>query len=384
MKPGATSLYVHWPFCEAKCPYCDFNSHVRERVDASAYKSALLAELDSFKGKAGATKLTSIFFGGGTPSLMPPDIPADIIAKAGDLFEFSDDMEITLEANPGSSEAAKFKAFEKAGVNRLSLGVQSLYDDALKFLGRVHNAAEARAAIKMASDTFPRFSFDLIYARPHQTPGAWREELEEALGMAGTHLSLYQLTLEKDTAFYRAAKRGQLTLPEDDVGAGLYELTGKIMGGAGLPAYEISNYAKPGHESRHNLNYWRGGQYLGIGPGAHGRYLKDGAWVAASTLKGPEAWLTSVKAKGHGLEEDFEVSAKERAEEIIMMALRLTEGLEKASLNRLTGIDFETLIDRAAVTAFINAGLLSETKTHLRTTPQGALLLDSLLEELLY
>ncbi|MHA1543724.1 MAG: radical SAM family heme chaperone HemW, partial [Alphaproteobacteria bacterium] len=223
------SLYVHWPFCQAKCPYCDFNSHVRERVDQSAYREALMTELDYFAAQTKDQTLTSIFFGGGTPSLMPPEIPTEIIKRAKDLWAWDGELEITLEANPGSSEARKFEAFQKAGVNRLSLGVQSLFDDALKFLGRVHNAGEARAAIKMAKETFPRFSFDLIYARPDQTAVAWQEELEEALTMAGTHLSLYQLTLEKDTAFFRAAKRGKLVLPDDDIGADLFTLTGDIM-----------------------------------------------------------------------------------------------------------------------------------------------------------
>lgn len=383
MTKNTLSLYVHWPFCEAKCPYCDFNSHVRDRVDQTAYREALLTELDYFSSKTKGQTLTSIFFGGGTPSLMPPEIPAEIIKRAKDLWNWDANVEITLEANPGSSEAKKFEAFEQAGVNRLSLGVQSFYDDALKFLGRVHNVGEARAAIKMAGDTFPRFSFDLIYARPDQTEAAWQEELEEALTLATTHLSLYQLTLEKDTAFFRAAKRGKLVLPDDDIGADLFELTGELMEKAGLPRYEISNYAKPGFESRHNLNYWQGGAYAGIGPGAHSRLFTDNNWHAAATTKMPEDWLKAVQEKGHGIEERSEVPNTERATEIIMTAFRLKEGLDKETLRGLTEIDFEGLVKDPALQAMIEGGFLFDDPKKVGLTSKGSLLLDSVLGEIL-
>ncbi|MHA1543505.1 MAG: radical SAM family heme chaperone HemW [Alphaproteobacteria bacterium] len=377
------SLYVHWPFCEAKCPYCDFNSHVRDRVDKTAYQKALLVELDYFAGLTKSQTLTSIFFGGGTPSLMPPEIPAEIISKSRDLWEWDGDIEITLEANPGSSEAKKFEAFQKAGVNRLSLGVQSFYDDALKFLGRVHNAGEARAAIKMAKETFPRFSFDLIYARPDQSAEHWQEELEEALTMATSHLSLYQLTLEKDTAFFRAAKRGKLTLPDDEIGADLFTLTGEIMEKAGLPRYEISNYARLGFESCHNLNYWQGGAYAGIGPGAHSRLFTDEKWQAIATTKMPEDWLKSVRENGSGIQESSEVPPKDRATEIIMTAFRLKEGLSKKSLKTLTGIEFESLVNVQSFQAMLDAGFISDDPKRVGLTPKGALLLDSVLGEIL-
>lgn len=383
MKPERFSLYVHWPFCEAKCPYCDFNSHVREKIDANTYKTALLTELEFFSKKTKAQTLTSIFFGGGTPSLMPPDIPEDIISKAKDLWEFAEDAEITLEANPGSSEAKKFDAFRKAGVNRLSLGVQSLQDEALKFLGRIHNADEAKAAIQMARDTFPRFSFDMIYARPGQTVAAWGAELEEALTLATTHLSLYQLTLEQDTAFYRAAERGKLVLPDEDVSADLFEMTGAMMESAGLPRYEISNYAQPGHESRHNLNYWQGGQYIGIGPGAHSRFVEGGAWRAAATIKAPEGWLKAVGEKGHGIGEEFALSQRERAEEIFMTGFRLKDGVSEETLQKATGLAMADVLSPDAVAALTNAGLLSGDHTRLALTPKGTLLLDSVVGEVL-
>jgi len=379
----ALSLYVHWPFCEAKCPYCDFNSHVRERVDARAYETALLAELDFFAEKTRGKALTSIFFGGGTPSLMPPGTAAAVIEKAKQFWKPIPDMEVTLEANPGSSEAKKFKAFKEAGINRLSLGVQSFDDDALKFLGRIHNAKEARQAIEIVRDTFPRFSFDLIYALPGQGAGAWRKELDLALNLAGGHLSLYQLTLELDTAFYRQHQRGKFSLPPEDQAAGLFLLTNQICQQAGLSAYETSNFAKPGEESRHNLNYWQGGAYAGIGPGAHSRLLVDGTWRAASTVKGPEQWLEAVGKSGAGLAEDEPLSPHERGEEIIMTALRLREGLDKKSFVALSGIPLEKLVNPAALVSLKDQGLVLETETRLALTKDGALLVNSILGELL-
>ena len=377
------SLYVHWPFCEAKCPYCDFNSHVRERVDAKAYEKALLAELDHFAAQTSGKKLTSIFFGGGTPSLMPPETAAAVIEKAKMTWGQGEEIEITLEANPGSSEAKKFQDFRAAGVNRLSLGVQSFDDDALKFLGRVHNAGEALGAIEMAKDTFPRFSFDLIYARPEQTLAAWTKELEKALTLARGHLSLYQLTMELDTAFYRQHQRGKFSLPGEDDAADLFELTANLCAGAGMSAYETSNYAAPGDESRHNLNYWQGGAYVGIGPGAHSRVYLDENWRAVSTLKLPEAWLDEVQKKGVGVAEDMALTPLQRGEEIVMTALRLRDGLNKKGFKQTSGILLYDLINESALAALKDQKLLQENETHLATTKAGALLVNSIINELL-
>src|SRR5262252_8891286 len=264
-------LYVHWPFCLSKCPYCDFNSHVREAIDHERWRDALLLELDHYAADTPARRLTSIFFGGGTPSLMAPDTVAAVIERAARHWPFAPDIEITLEANPTSVEAGKFAGFRSAGVNRVSLGVQALNDADLKFLGRHHSAAEARAAIEIARRSFRRHSFDLIYARPGQSAAAWRAELAEAIALAGDHLSVYQLTIEPETVFGAAHRRGELQVPEEEDAAALYELTQELLGAAGLPAYEISNHARPGEESRHNLAYWRYRTYAGIGPGAHGR-----------------------------------------------------------------------------------------------------------------
>jgi len=381
------SLYVHWPFCEAKCPYCDFNSHVREKIDVKAFEKALLAELDYFAGQIEHQPLSSIFFGGGTPSLMPPETVEAVLGRAKDAFGFEDSIEITLEANPGSSEAKKFEAFQKAGVNRLSLGVQSFHDDALKFLGRVHNAGEAEAAIAMAKDIFPRFSFDLIYARPGQGLGEWANELEKALSLSKGHLSLYQLTLEKDTAFYRQSRRGLLHLPDGDTGADLYELTNQMCVKAGLPAYEVSNYAALGFEGRHNLNYWTGGQYIGIGPGAHGRLinesLKRKTWQATATEKSPEGWLDKVTRDGHGLLKTTTVNPEERAEEMVLTGLRLTGGMNKDQFKARSGFQFFDIVNQGKFAAYKDAGLAFETNTHAGLTEPGILLLDSLLGELL-
>lgn len=382
-KQNTLSLYVHWPFCESKCPYCDFNSHVRENIDASRYETALLSELDFFAGKTQGKTLSSIFFGGGTPSLMPPTTTAAVINKAKATWDHDADLEITLEANPGSSEAKKFREFRKAGVNRLSLGVQSFRDEALKFLGRVHNAGEALGAIELARDTFPRFSFDLMYALPGQTLAQWEEELGQGLDLAAGHISLYQLTLEKDTAFYRQHKRGLLHLPPEGIAADLYTLTNKMCAKAGLPAYETSNYATPGFESRHNLNYWQGGAYAGIGPGAHSRIFSNRSWQAMATHKKPEDWLAAVEEGGNAVREAVPVSRPERGEEVIMTALRLSGGLSKTAFKGISGKPLNDFINPGALEFLIAEKLLVETQSHLAATPKGALLLDSILGELL-
>lgn len=296
------SLYIHWPFCKSKCPYCDFNSHVRERIDEAAWQRALLAELGYWGERTQGRKLASLFFGGGTPSLMPPALTAALIETAQKYWT-CDNPEITLEANPTSVEAQKLKDFHAAGVTRLSLGIQALNDADLKALGRQHSATEALAALDLAASIFPRFSFDLIYARPEQTVKAWEAELRRALGFGATHMSLYQLTIEPGTQFATLHQRGDLVTPDEETGAALYELTQSLMGKAGLPAYEISNHAKPGHECRHNLTYWRYCDYVGIGPGAHGRVTLDGVKQATRTHRAPEEWLERVTKHGHGLTE---------------------------------------------------------------------------------
>ncbi len=383
---SSLALYIHWPFCKAKCPYCDFNSHVRAAVDEAAWEAALLAELEQMAAlTAPGSKLVSIFFGGGTPSLMPPRTVEALIARARTLFGQTGDIEITLEANPTSAEAARFEGFRAAGVNRLSLGIQSLRAADLQFLGRQHNVAEARAALALARRIFPRFSFDLIYARPGQTLLDWQAELDEALSMAGDHLSLYQLTIEPDTPFERVYRAGDFTLPDEETALALYEHTLTRCAEAGLVRYEVSNFARAGQESRHNLAYWRGEAYLGVGPGAHGR-VRDaaGRWWATATVKSPERWLAQVQAQGHGRETCRKIPPAERAEEILLTALRLREGLSKAALHAATGLMLaEVISPLARRQALGRQGFLVEDATTLRVTEAGLPLLDWLLGELL-
>ena len=331
-------VYVHWPFCAQKCPYCDFNSHVRfGGVDEARFAAAFLRELEHTAQRTGARTVTSIFFGGGTPSLMRPETVAAILDCIGGLWSVAPDAEITLEANPGSVEAGRFRSYRAAGVNRVSLGVQSLHDDILRSLGRIHSVAEAKAAIEIARATFERFSFDLIYARPGQTPAAWREELREALAIAGRHLSLYQLTIEPETPFAALHAAGKLVVPDEDTAFALYDVTQELTAAAGLPAYEVSNHAVPGQESRHNLLYWRYGEYAGIGPGAHGRLRSRGVRYATCTERNPEGWAASVERQGHGFVEETPLSPAEEADEMLLMGLRLAEGLDLGRLQRLCG-----------------------------------------------
>lgn len=331
-------VYVHWPFCAQKCPYCDFNSHVRfGGIDEPRFRAAFLRELDHTAQRLGSRTVSSIFFGGGTPSLMQPETVAAILDRIAQHWSVAPDAEITLEANPGSVEAGRFCGYRAAGVNRVSLGVQSLHDDILKSLGRIHSVAEAKAAIEIARTTFDRFSFDLIYARPKQALEQWRDELSQALAIAGDHLSLYQLTIEPDTPFAALHAAGKLTVPNDDTSSALFELTQELTSAAGLPAYEISNHAAPGQESRHNLLYWRYGEYAGIGPGAHGRLLSDGVRRATSTERNPEKWAERVEHGGHGLIEEAPLSRAEEADEMLLMGLRLAEGLDLDRLGRICG-----------------------------------------------
>jgi oxygen-independent coproporphyrinogen-3 oxidase len=349
-------VYVHWPFCAQKCPYCDFNSHVRfAGWDEPRFLAAYLRELSEVKERVGPQIVHSIFFGGGTPSLMQPSTVAAILDHIAGQWTVVPGAEITLEANPNSVEASRFAGYRAAGVNRVSIGVQSLRDDQLKRLGRLHSVAEARAAIEIAQGTFDRFSFDLIYARPGQTLGEWREELNEALAMAGGHLSLYQLTIEPDTPFADLHARGRLIVPDPDAALDLYALTQEMTAAAGLHAYEISNHAVPGEESRHNLLYWRYGAYAGAGPGAHGRLvLSDGTRLATATERNPERWVERVATAGHGFVEEQGLSLEEQADEMLLMGLRLAEGVDLDAMARCFG--FAPSVSQIA--ELVNLGLL--------------------------
>jgi putative oxygen-independent coproporphyrinogen III oxidase len=377
------ALYIHWPFCKSKCPYCDFNSHVRERIDEPRWRAALLAELDHWAPSLKGRELVSIFFGGGTPSLMAPATAAALIERAAQHWPAVRDLEITLEANPTSVEASRFAELRAAGVNRVSLGVQALDDASLKFLGRGHNTGEARAAVKLAARLFDRFSFDLIYARPGQTLEAWREELAAALAMAGDHLSLYQLTIEQGTAFATAFARGDFHLPDDETQGALYEMTQETLAAAGLPAYEISNHARPGQECRHNLVYWRYQDYLGIGPGAHGRLTLGDEKRALKNFRAPETWLKAVGRAGHGVEESLLLAAEERRDEMLMMGLRLGEGVTRAAFRAETGDDFERSLNAAQLASLSNADFIALDETGLRATAAGRQRLNAVLGALL-
>ncbi len=381
MQPLA--LYIHWPFCLAKCPYCDFNSHVRERIDQAGFAAALRQELAWEAARLGRRPLGSIFFGGGTPSLMAPATVAALIADARRLFAPLPDLEITLEANPTSVEAGRLAAFRDAGVNRVSLGVQSLEDAALAGLGRQHSAAEARAALALAQRSFPRTSFDLIYARPGQTLPAWRAELRQALDLAADHLSLYQLTIEPGTRYAALHARGELRLPEDDDAAALYDATAEEAARFGLLAYEVSNYARPGGESRHNLAYWRYADYAGIGPGAHGRLTLDGRLCATVRRRAPEAWAAQVARDGHGTAEETPIDADAQGREMLLMGLRLTEGVTDAAFAVRTGRTLADALDPDTLARAIAAGYLHRDAQGLRATAEGRKRLDALLALLL-
>ena len=380
MEPLA--LYIHWPFCLSKCPYCDFNSHVRERIDQTRFAAALRRELAWEAARLGRRELGSIFFGGGTPSLMDPQTVADLIADAARLFAAGPDIEITLEANPTSVEAGRLAAFRQAGVNRVSLGVQSLQADSLKMLGRQHSAPQAIAALEIARKLFPRVSFDLIYARPGQTEAAWRAELRQSLALASDHLSLYQLTIEPGTAFEALHRRGAIVLPDDDTGAALYDATAEEAARFGLLPYEVSNYAAAGQESRHNLTYWRYGDYAGIGPGAHGRVSLDGSLRATRRHRAPEFWAELVERSGHGSTGEAVVAAAERAREMLLMGLRLTEGIDAARFAARTGVALADAIDADILVRAIDAGYLTQADGRLQATPEGRKRLDSLLAAL--
>ena len=380
-EPGF-AIYVHWPFCRSKCPYCDFNSHVRERIDEQAWQRALLAELDHYAHETPGRTVTSIFFGGGTPSLMAPATTAAVIERIAARWRLADDVEVTLEANPNSVEAARLAEFRAASVNRVSIGVQALDDAALRFLGRAHDSGEARAAIAAAAKHFDRFSFDLIYARPGQTVEGWTRELGDALALAGDHLSVYQLTIEPGTAFHAAHARGDLALPDVETAALLFETTQALLSDAGLPAYEVSNHARPGAECRHNLVYWRYEDYVGVGPGAHGRLTVDGRKIATRQEKAPETWLGRIAADGHATAERRAIAPREAADEALMMGLRLSEGIDAARFRRETGVALDAAIDRRRLQRLIDGGFVDADARGLHATASGRRVLNAVIAAL--
>ena len=377
---GGFGLYIHWPFCAAKCPYCDFNSHVRGAVDHKRWRDALLAELSNVAARTQGRTLNTIFFGGGTPSLMSPDTVGDLIQAAQSHWSLANNAEITLEANPTSVEADKFKAFAAAGVNRVSMGVQALNDPDLKALGRMHSVAEARAAFDIAKAHFPRVSFDLIYARQNQTPDHWRKELTEALAMSVDHLSLYQLTIEPNTRFGDLYKRNRLRgLPSDDAGAEMYDITQELCEAARMPAYEISNHANKDAQSRHNLIYWRYGDYAGIGPGAHGRLTIKDQKIATTTPLMPEDWVNQVETSGTATEDAEIISGKDQAIEYLMMSLRLAEGSSISRYEALANIP----LNPQTVQNQQELGFIELTDDRIVATNAGRKILNSVLTELL-
>jgi len=371
------ALYVHWPFCVSKCPYCDFNSHVRESVDQAAWREALLADLRHEAALLPGRRVGSIFFGGGTPSLMPPATVAAVIAAAEAEWGLADDAEITLEANPNSVEVANFADLAAAGVNRVSIGVQSFDSEVLDFLGRAHSEDEARRAISTAQEHFARVSFDLIYARPGQSMAAWESELAGALAFGTDHLSLYQLTIEPGTRFATLAAKGDLTIPDGDAAADLFDATQAMTRTAGLPRYEVSNHARIGQESRHNLAYWRYADYVGVGPGAHGRRLGQ----ATERHKKPENFISAVTRNGHGLKVEADLPSAERATEAMLMGLRLTEGIDLARIEARSGLTRDAFVDEGAMARLIEQGLMRQSADLLAVTDDGILLLDSILSE---
>ncbi len=373
-------MYVHWPFCRSKCPYCDFNSHVREQVDEARWCAAYLRELASFGEETRGRAVASVFFGGGTPSLMDPATTGAILDAIAGIWTLADDVEVTLEANPTSAEARRFVGFRAAGVNRLSIGVQALDDDSLRFLGREHSADEARDAVILASRSFPRYSFDLIYARPGQDAAAWCDELRAALTLAGDHLAVYQLTIEPGTTFHRQG----LAAVGEGLATRMFEETQVLLADAGLPAYEISNHARPGGACRHNLAVWRGADYLGIGPGAHGRLSRECVTEATRQFKAPEKWLAAVEARGWGLAERVRLTAAERIEELLMIGLRLGEGIDRQRFLALTnGVDVTDAVNFAALAQMEEAGFVTLDRRRLAATAAGRQRLNAVLSALL-
>lgn len=379
---GPLALYIHWPFCLKKCPYCDFNSHVRPAIDQTRFRQALRTELAWEAARLGQRTLGSIFFGGGTPSLMDATTVAELIDDATRLFDPVPGLEITLEANPTSVELQRLRDFRAAGVNRVSMGIQSLDAGALQFLGREHDADQAIAALHLARDIFPRVSFDLIYARPGQEPTAWAAELDQALALSADHLSLYQLTIEPGTGFEALHRSGALVLPDDDTAADLYHATIDACARHGLQPYEVSNFAAPGGESRHNLAYWRYSDYAGIGPGAHGRLTLDDQLRATRRHRAPEPWATRVETQGHGSTNEEVIESPDRAREMLLMGLRLTEGIDAARFATRTGLTLTDATDPDTMARAIDAGYVTWDGVTLAATIEGRLRLDALLNRL--
>ncbi len=379
-KDPGFGVYVHWPFCAAKCPYCDFNSHVRHQpVDQERFVAAFETELATMRQRTGTRTVTSIFLGGGTPSLMKPETVGAVLDAVARNWTVPDGIEVTLEANPSSVEAERFRGYRAAGVNRVSLGVQALNDRDLRFLGRLHNVEEALVAIDLARKTFPRLSFDLIYARPGQTPEQWEAELEEAIGYAVDHLSLYQLTIEEGTRFHALHAAGKFEIPDGDLAAELYAATQEVTAARGLPAYEISNHARPGAESRHNLTYWRYGEYVGVGPGAHGRFVENGRRVVTVAEKMPETWANLVEARGHGVVDGEVLTRSEEADEFLLMGLRLAEGIDLTRYETLSGRGFAP----GRLSVLQDEGLVAPIgNSRLRATPSGMIVLDAVVADL--
>jgi putative oxygen-independent coproporphyrinogen III oxidase len=380
---GPLGVYVHWPFCKAKCPYCDFNSHARAGVDQERWRNALLKELEHAAREAPQRRVETIFFGGGTPSLMEPATAGAVVERVKALWDTAAELEITLEANPTSVEAGRFAALAETGVNRVSLGVQAFDPAALGFLGREHSVDEAVAAIDIARRHFARYSFDLIYARPGQTAEAWAGELDQALALAGEHLSLYQLTIEHGTRFFTDHARGAFILPGEEQAAELFELTQTRLAAAGLPAYEISNHARPGAACRHNLIYWRYQDYVGIGPGAHGRFAEASGKRATRRASGPEAWLAAVERAGNGTAETSLVVGRDLVEEALMMGLRLADGIDRTQFAQATGADPVTALGEARLGPLLAAGYLDVDATHFKATPAGRQRLNAVLKHLI-
>ncbi len=382
-EPGF-GIYVHWPFCASKCPYCDFNSHVRHQpVDQARFGRALARELGHFAALTPGRTVSSVFFGGGTPSLMEPATVAGVLDAIGRHWAVAPDVEVSLEANPSSADAARFAGYRAAGVNRLSLGVQALNDRDLTRLGRIHDVAEALGAIELARSTFPRLSFDLIYARPDQTVAEWEAELKAAVALAADHISVYQLTIEEETRFADLFKAGKLIVPDADLGAELYEATHRVLDAAGLPAYEISNHAAPGAECRHNLVYWRYGEYVGIGAGAHGRLALPDGRRATATEKNPEKWLRLVEAHGHGLVADDVLTLEEQGDEYLLMGLRLKEGIDLDRWEEISG----RILDPARLADLRETGMIEEIvdaggRRRVRATLAGFEVLDAVVADL--
>ncbi|MGQ2907961.1 MAG: radical SAM family heme chaperone HemW [Aliihoeflea sp.] len=374
------AVYIHWPFCAAKCPYCDFNSHVRHQpVDQARFAAAFDREMATMRARTGGRKVDSIFLGGGTPSLMEPETVGAVLESVARYWTVPDGIEITLEANPSSVEAARFRGYRAAGVNRVSLGVQALNDADLRFLGRLHDVEGALHAIGLAREIFPRLSFDLIYARPHQGLDQWAAELDRAIGYAADHLSLYQLTIEDGTRFQLLHEAGKFVMPEPDHAADLYKLTQEVTAARGLPAYEISNHARPGAESRHNLIYWRYGEYVGIGPGAHGRFVENGERIVTFTEKLPEAWLERVEARGHGITGGERLTREEEADEFLLMGLRLAEGIDLVRYESLSG---RSLSSKRIAVLQEERLVAPVGNSRLRATADGMIVLDAVVADL--